>query len=235
MLEIEKPEINQPKWRLITLVMAFLILLFTLATIAMAQADSQSSEKQEPRVTTKLPSSGLVVPVYPRFKQPEGAVDITALKDSYIIMDDGSVLSVADWLLGSLNKSEVGAGMSDYQNRLFLGQVARAAVGLDETLVHTSFRDAGPLRPFRPKGLSAPMAATHGILSMVIPGLAPKWSPAVTGKPTLMSIEQVDYGVGGAILFGEQFSRALFETTEDFIYQGQMLNMLKEYQDKAPK
>ena len=74
----------------------------------------------------------LVVPVFPRgSKLPEGAA---ALKDSYIVMDDGSVVSMADWVLGALNKN-IGADMGDYNTRLFLGQVARAMAGLDEGMV----------------------------------------------------------------------------------------------------
>lgn len=235
MLKIKKQETNEPSWRLVSLVMAFLFLLLTLTTTVLAQDNAQASENQVPEVTADLSSNGLVVPVYPRFKPPKGETDISSLKDSYIVMEDGSVLSVADWLLGSLTKSETGVGMSDYQNRLFLGQVARAAAGMDERLVYTSFRDAGPLRLYRPERLPGPLEAAQGFLSLLVPGLAPNWSPAVTGKPNLVSVQQFDRGVGGAILFGEQFSEALFQTSEDFIYQGQLFNMMKEHQETAPE
>lgn len=171
----------------------------------------------------------LNVPVYPNFRLDEQPFEIEALKDSYIVLDDGSVLSIADWLLGSLNKSELGIGMSDYQNRLFLGQVARAAVGLNQDMIYRSFTDAGPARPYIPHTPSAPLQAAQGFLSYFIPALRPGWSPEIP-EPKLSDVANRENG--GAILFDRQFSEALLLSTEDFIYRGRLTNMLEEFQSK---
>ena len=104
------------------------IIVAALGFVGVHASEDDSEEK------ASQPDGPLVVPIYPRFQQdsedkarklPEGA----DLRDSYIVLEDGSVISVADWILGSLHKNDVGAGMSDYQNRLFLGQVARSMAG----------------------------------------------------------------------------------------------------------
>lgn len=172
----------------------------------------------------------LNVPVYPGFKKENRPVDIESLRDSYIILEDGAVLSLADWVLGSLEKSDVGIGMSDYQNRLFLGQVARAAVGMKQDLVYRSFEDAGPLRPFVPHRPSAPLQLAQGILSNFIPALAPDWSPEITGKPDLT--DRADRGSSASIHFDNQFSDSLFQTTEQFSYQQRLETMLQEFSQK---
>ncbi len=47
-----------------------------------------------------------------------------ALEGSYIFLDDGAVLSLADWIIGGLSKNNIKAGASDYDMRLFLGKPA---------------------------------------------------------------------------------------------------------------
>jgi len=74
----------------------------------------------------------LVVPVHPRGSEANPPADIT---DTYIVLEDGAVVSMADWVLAPLRRSATGAGMSDYDNRFFLGQVARALAGQDQKLV----------------------------------------------------------------------------------------------------
>ena len=173
----------------------------------------------------------LNVPVYPGFKKENRPVDIESLRDSYIVLEDGAVLSLADWVLGSLKKSDVGVGMSDYQNRLFLGQVARAAVGMKQDLVYRSGEDAGPLRPFVPHTPSKPLQVAQGVLSFVIPALDPDWSPRITGKPNI-GIDP-DIGRYNAILFDEQFNESLNQTREQFSYQGRLATMLEEFSQKS--
>lgn len=173
----------------------------------------------------------LNVPVYPGFKKENRPVDVESLRDSYIVLEDGAVLSLADWVLGSLDKADVGIGMSDYQNRLFLGQVARAAIGMKQDLVYRSFEDAGPLRLFVPKRPAAPLQLAQGILSNFIPALAPNWSPEISGKPDLT--DPADRGRSASIHFDNQFSDSLFQTTEQFSYQQRLETMLDEFRQKA--
>lgn len=190
-----------------------------------ARDDTQSNPTE-----TGSTSGGqsLVVPIYPRFSPDDRPLDIEGLKDTYIVLEDGAVVSMADWVLGSLNKSETGIGMSDYQNRLFLGQVARAAVGMKQDLVYRSFKDSGPIRSFIPHTPPAPVQIARGFLSMFVPALGPDWNPAIDGKPTL--IDRADYGRDSAIQFEKQFSESLLLSTEDFIYRGQQLNMFNDFQ-----
>lgn len=173
----------------------------------------------------------LNVPVYPRFKTEDRPVDIEGLRDSYIVLEDGAVLSLADWVLGSLDKTDIGIGMSDYQNRLFLGQVARAAVGMKQDLVYRSFEDAGPLRPFVPHRPAVPLQLAQGILSNFIPALRPNWSPEISGKPDLT--DRADRGRSASIHFDNQFSDSLFQTTEQFSYQQRLESMLQEFRQKS--
>lgn len=205
--------------------------LFALALLFSSGGHAQDSENQETPVP-RGEEGQLVVPIYPGATKTETPVSVESLKDNYIVLEDGRVITLADWVLGSLQKSNVGAGMSDYQNRMFLGQVARAAAGLPQDLVYRSFRDAGPRRSFIPDAPSETLQAAQGILAMVIPGLAPNWSP-IAPDPGLS--DWANRGNGGAILFDEQFQEALFQSSEDFIYQGRMSNMLKEQEAEAEK
>ncbi|WP_308911805.1 hypothetical protein [Pseudokordiimonas caeni] len=83
----------------------------------------------------------LVVPVYPRGAErpqapasPDGMPTL-GIEDTYIVLEDGAVVSMADWVLAAIRRGTPGAGMSDYENRFFLGQVARAMVGEDQKMV----------------------------------------------------------------------------------------------------
>lgn len=175
--------------------------------------------------------SPLNVPVYPGFKKENRPVDIESLRDSYIVLEDGAVLSLADWVLGSLKKPDVGVGMSDYQNRLFLGQVARAAVGMKQDLVYRSFEDAGPLRSFVPHTPPKPLQLAQGLLSNFIPALRANWSSEISGKPDLT--DYTERGLSASIHFDNQFSDSLFQTTEQFSYQQRLETMLEEFGQKT--
>jgi len=167
----------------------------------------------------------LVVPVFPRGTPGVDAPVSNDLRDSYILLEDGSVLSVADWILGSLSKNDTGVGMSDYQNRLFLGQVARAMVGMDEKLVNHSYVYTGPTISYRPPPKpGAAMQALQGVVGLIggafFPGTPEGWHPAKSGgafSPLQRS------GGDAAILFEEYFSGAMLQSVEDIrdasIYQ----------------
>lgn len=171
-----------------------------------------------------LEGGALDVPVYPRLKPIEGLKDIESLKDSFVILEDGAVVSLADWVLGSLTKSNVHAGMSDYQNRLFLGQVARAVAGLDENMVHHSFENAGPPRPFVPHTPPAAIQAAQGFLAMFIPALAPGWSTTV---PEIALASHRSQQEGATFQFNKQFEEAMAQSSADLVYYGTLSNMLK--------
>lgn len=234
MFNLRMKKLNHKNFRFYIPVGAFLMLIITVSLTAFAQ-DEQNTQKKEQNDTARattatnqnnLGSGNLVVPIFPRRNKQLATEDITSLNDSYIVMEDGSVLTVADWILGSLNKSNIRAGMSDYENRLFLGQVARAAAGLDEEMVLHSFQHAGPLRSYIAHTPPEVLQITQGLLSMVIPALQPNWTPAVKG-PTIKATD-IDRGNAGAILFDRQFSEALGQTVDDFAKAGTIFNMLEE-------
>ncbi len=205
-----------PRAGLRLLCLAWLVVLcILLAKDALAQSQDQP----------------LNVPVFPRFNPKAKPVDIESLRDSYIVLEDGAVLSLADWVLGSLDKSDIGIGMSDYQNRLFLGQVARAAVGMQQDLVYRSFEDAGPLRPYVPHSPSKPLQVAQGLLSNFIPALSPNWSPRVSDKPTL-GIDR-DRGQYNSIHFDGQFADSLNQTRERFTYPARLATMLEEFKQSS--
>lgn len=213
------------------LVIVFMVLaVITIIYPVAAQDEIQESTNTSP-VKQDL-SGSLVVPVYPRFKQKEGPVSIESLKDNYIVLDDGSVMSMADWVLGSLKKSDIGAGMSDYESRLFLGQVARAAVGMKQDLIYRSFEDAGKPIPYTPHKLPAPLQAAQGFLTYFIPALAPNWSPAA--KEFSFKKHAGFTGHSGAILFDRQFFESLDQTRDEFVETGLMLNVINTYENETP-
>lgn len=218
---------------------ASFVLLLVVSLGAWAQADivakdKQTSDEKRSRDTTASTDDHLIVPIYPKGLNKQKPEDITSLKDSYIVMQDGSVLSVADWVLGSLSKSNIRAGMSDYENRLFLGQVARAAAGLDEEMVLHSFRHAGPLRPYTPYTPPEVLQIAQGYLSMLIPALSPNWTPAVDSNAPKLG-NGVERGFTGTILFENQFSDALNQTAAEFSYNGTIFTMLKEASKDLPR
>ena len=87
----------------------------------------QTPEPEETKISD-VPAQ-LVIPVRPLGDAEQALVNRDILQDSYITLQDGAVLSLREWILGNLNKSDVGVGMDDVQTRLFLGQVARAMTG----------------------------------------------------------------------------------------------------------
>lgn len=199
-----------------------------LATPGMAQDTSETDTS----IQGQQADGPLVVPVVPRLEPGDLPPTVESLKDSYVVMDDGSVITLADWVLGALSKSSPRAGMSDYENRLFLGQVARAAMGLPQDMIHRSHTDPGAPRPFVPHTPPAPLQAAQGLLAMVIPALAPNWSPVVP-EPGLSDI--ANRGNGGTIQFDAQFSEAMFLVNEDFIYEGRLRNMMSVPPEAEPK
>ena len=98
------------------------ILLTTGATFAQDK-DAASNPQQE---GTQSPDKPLNVPVYPRDSEKKQKLsDITDLQDQYILLNDGSIISMADWVLGTLKKSDLNREMTDLERRLFMGEVAR--------------------------------------------------------------------------------------------------------------
>lgn len=191
---------------------------------ALVQAQEAVDQPAGSTTPPALEGGALDVPVYPKLKPIEGLKDIESLKDSFVILEDGAVVSLADWVLGSLTKSNVHTGMSDYQNRLFLGQVARAVAGLDENMVHHSFENAGPPRPFVPHAPPAALQAAQGFLSMFIPALAPGWSTTV---PEIALASHRSQQEGATFQFNKQFEEAMAQSSADLVYYGTLSNMLK--------
>jgi len=203
------------------------------------QADKQPAET-EPAVIAPYNFGGpLVVPVFPRGSLAPDAPVSTDMRDSYILLEDGSVLSVADWILGSLNKDRAGVGMTDYENRLFLGQVARAMVGMDEKLVNHSYIYTRPTVTYKaPPPPGGAMQVLQGVVGLIggaiFSGTPEGWHPAKSGgafSPLQRS------GGDAAILFEGQFSGAMLLSVEDIrdagIYQIMLDDARKEAADDS--
>lgn len=206
--------------------LAICMMVVLMPAAAIAQTESANAGDSGSQ-TSNAP---LVVPVYPRFENEKALKSIEDLRDAYVVLDDGAVISMADWVLGSLNKSETGMGMSDYQTRLFLGQVARAVAGLDQDLVYRSFEDAGPPRPYVPHTPPELLQATQGILSMFIPALAPGWKPVI---PELQLANDVGVNSAGTLLFDRQFQEAMYQSSRDLIESGRLQIMIKDAEKAA--
>lgn len=218
------------------------IILLVASLPAAAQKESTAEEGRVSNKLTKketppdysVPTGPLTVPVFPRGHESEELPQGADLRDSYIVLEDGSVLSAADWILGSLNKDKSGIAMTDYENRLFLGQVARAAVGMDENLVNRSLVYSAPTLGFKqappPKGFEA-VAQYLGlsVLYAIFPGTPEDYDPSKVGgafSPTSIT------GGGATILFQRQFVNALDINSGDLRESGTMQIMLKEQKDK---
>ncbi|MBV1901366.1 MAG: hypothetical protein KUG56_06810 [Kordiimonadaceae bacterium] len=176
------------------------------------------------------PKGPITVPVYPRGDTNKALPQSTDLRDSYIVMEDGSVLSAAGWILGALNKDQAGADMSDYEMRLFLGQVARVAVGMDEAMVnygflHTEPAVAHPPNPALPAPLQALQVVVNLVKSAILPGRPYDWDASKSGgafSPTMKSKGDSTY------LFDRQFTEAMDQTNSDLREAGTMQNMIRD-------
>ena len=111
----------------------------------------------------------LRVPVHPK----SGVDDVPAkssgdlrldLQGSYILMEGGGVVSMADWVLGGLTKNQFGIGSTDYEARLFLGKVGRAMLGIDEKMTIARSRVTlfpGDMLGLKFKGMDADLLASY--------------------------------------------------------------------------
>ena len=209
---------------------------------AEASREVNEKDKAETRRAAKqallkgTPIGPLVIPVYPRGTPTKDAPVSHDLRDSYVVMQDGSVLSVADWLLGSLNKDKLGAGMSDYENRLFLGQVARAMVGMDENMVNNSLVNTAPTVSYRP-GAPIPVAAQvlYTVISLPFPNLI-NYDPTIGPNPaTVLGRRTPTNETQTTVLFDRQFSNALAQANAHHREDGIVLKMLDKQRKKLAK
>jgi len=208
-----------------------ILILIVLAFSSRAMASDASSDKADTGLSVPSSTANLIVPVYPRASDekaslPEGA----DLRDSYIIMEDGSALSVADWILGGLNKDKAGADMSDYESRLFLGQVARAAAGMDEQLVNRSLVNTRPTLSYKAPVKPGPaMQALESVVGLVvntiIPGRPYDWDASKSGGAFNHLMKT---GNTGTANFENFFEEAMMWTAQDFKTLGTMQIMAKE-------
>ena len=223
---IESPILKAATMATLAAMMAFASLG---ASATGQETDSGQETEQDETDAAKAPP--LVVPVYPKLDKdgkperrplPSGA----DLRDSYIVMEDGSVLSVADWLLGSLEKNEAGADMSDYQTRLFLGQVARALAGEGESLTQgrtvTGTGDEVGFNP--PPDIEPVLQAARALVGVVMPGTPVDWHPAKSGGAFSPLVAT---GGNAAILFEGQFYGAMIYSVQDMRDAGTYRAMLE--------
>ena len=226
------------------LLFSFVISLAVLLALgfggARAEEGPSDSSKTEPNALKALTgnikkSSPLIVPVYPQGAMRKDAPFSNDLRDSYIILEDGSALSVGDWILGGLKKDQSGIAMTDYESRLFLGQVTRAMIGLDQDLTLNNPLSVGPRVPFhaplRRKGVTAAVENVYNLISHTIfPGTPKDWHPAKTGgafSPRMRS------GGDAAILFENQFAGAMLWSVQDIRDTGVYKRMLDDAKKKA--
>ena len=200
------------------------------AGVPLAEIPLTERQKSETPIEYTAPKGPITVPVYPRGAENAELPKSTDLRDSYIVMKDGSVLSVADWILGSLKKDQAGIGMTDYENRLFLGQVARAAVGMDENMIKRSLIHTQPTATYRPApALSPAMQVLQSAVSLVknaiLPGRPYDWDPATSGGGFNRTLKVKG---DSTYLFDRQFTDAMEHTNFDLRESGIMQNMIRD-------
>lgn len=121
---------------------AFLALLFVISTALAPMASAKDK-------------GSLLVPVYPRVKSemlkkpPKDAV--SALHRSYIVTEQGNVLSLGQWVMQGMKKHDYKIGSKIYDAEAMLGQAARAMAGYD--------RVTGVRLPKRPEHFAVPISA----------------------------------------------------------------------------
>ncbi len=217
------------------IILSFVTSIIMLVAAAMPAFANDETETPLKEVQYEAPKGPLSVPVFPRGtnsekKLPEGA----DLRDSYIVLEDGSVLSAADWIIGSLKKDQSGVGMSDYENRLFLGQVARAAVGLDENLVNRSLVHASPTLAFKaapaPKGMEAvALSLASLVVNAILPGTPEGYDPAKAGGAFSSTMKARG---DSTLLFDDWFNESMNQTVAEFKESGTMQIMRNEQQKR---
>jgi hypothetical protein len=186
----------------------------------------------------------LRVPVYPKRDSKDRPLpDGADLRDQYILLDDGSVISMADWVLGALNKSDIDRNLSDLERRLFLGEVAR------------NMLREGRLLGARP-GLPIPAPAP---LEEELPdrpvGYFGNRLPYLFSSPELETIGngiQRDYGIhvfndligtsdpaeingGKTNLIKSEYQRDFERHIAEWQYRGTQLNMLNDFKAKLKR
>lgn len=232
---------TQPRKTVVLMILALAVSLVIILAAFGANAAAYQDTAQSAESDETVAAAPLVVPVYPRLNKkkdpsddsknqemPEGA----DLRDSYIVMEDGSVLSMADWIKGSLTKNQIGAGMSDYDTRLFLGQVARSIAGQGESQVTTDVATVGPLRSYTAGGVPKTTAekTLSGLVGLFLVTMPEDYSPARAGGGF---DRRMATNGGAAILFEEQFQEAVGQSANDLREIGTMLNMLDSYKKKT--
>ncbi|MFC3053194.1 hypothetical protein [Kordiimonas pumila] len=216
--------------RLLTIasfIISLLLLLLSLFSIRVA-AENREASISDNTVFDSREQGGpiLVVPVFPKAQARDKTLEAVDLRDSYIILEDGATLSMADWILGGLKKDTNGAAMSDYESRLFLGQVARAMAGMSESLVSTSLIYSKPTVSFTPtQNKPIALQGFEGLVRMLLlPGTAKNWTPATTGGAFADSMKTGDTG---PVLFESQLFQAMNQTVADFKEAGAIQAMIE--------
>ncbi|WP_374764852.1 hypothetical protein [Yunchengibacter salinarum] len=153
------------------------------AIAAMAAADPIGPEQ----------GRGLVVPVRPKGRNlPPSLAVGQRLTMSYLVLPDGGVISLADWILAPLSRHDaarpghaggLGVGASAYDRRLFLGAGARAMAGLGDV----RGQPPGRLRPIR-----GVRASDFGH----VPYVPITGAPAPALRESLVSAMAPSYGTG---------------------------------------
>ena len=119
--------------------------------------------------------------VKPKVTRPDLQQDLVPsdlvleLRSTYIVTSDGDVISLADWALSALERSELGVDMMEAERDVFLGNLARAALG--QGPVSGSTGDLNLAKPFGPppspiNNSSSAIRFTLYILAQLAPGFA---------------------------------------------------------------
>ncbi|GHF23789.1 hypothetical protein GCM10017044_17950 [Kordiimonas sediminis] len=210
----------------------------SLSLSAVAQDNSASPENdQTPPTATNTADTAapIEVPVFRRDQYqntplpPVDASRLNPLSDSYIMLEDGAVLSLKEWVKWGANKGDINRPMSDAEQRLFLGKGARAALGHSQDLTTQNLINVAPSVNFKPGDEPAPaLQLIEGLFrALILPGTPEGWRPETAGgsfSPT------AKIGAPGtdAILFQRQLNEAMEWSAEDFRLNGTLQNMNRE-------
>jgi len=235
----------------------WLLTLVACAIVPAVAAEAQQTESDETQATTPQNDKSddsllailgqdvpLRVPVYPkRDSEDKPLPDGADLRDQYILLDDGSVISMADWVLGALNKSDIGRSLSDLERRLFLGEVARNMLQEGRLL---GARPGVPLPA--PKSLEEPLPDRPvGIFANRLPYLfrSPEIDSVVNGIPRHHGIDLFSDAVGASnsieisdgtfSLVSKSYAWAIKWQREEWQYRGAQFNMLSAFKAKLKR
>ena len=203
-------------------------LAIALSSIAFQLSHAHGQQESEPQEENKQLQSAekavekkapLTVRIRPLDRLQTEPLTPEQLRDAPVILEDGTIISFGDWVLGALRRGDVDSTSSDLDQKLFLGKVARAIAGAEAPLNEGQPIQVGENLPgaipetFVPNDLSDGVAALQTVVCLVLCYQAEETSGPYDATPSASKSVSKSSMIGGAgtdsPLFQNQVARDL--------------------------